>query len=149
MNGKVKIRASAGRRTCSSGINRRSSGTQCFRNQASSSREEWIVRGITKIHQCGLLASSNSITKTHQWAFQPNQITGAPGSVVTSLGGMQSPGRPAGAQLGQHQLAYQQQLQAFWANQYQEIKKVTEFKNHSLPWQGSRRLQRLMRMLEW
>jgi nuclear transcription factor Y gamma len=62
---------------------------------------------------------------------------------------MQSTGRPAGAQLGQHQLGYQQQLQAFWANQYQEIKKVTDFKNHSLPWQGSRRLQRLTRMLEW
>ncbi|CAJ2631610.1 unnamed protein product [Trifolium pratense] len=49
---------------------------------------------------------------------------------------------PAGAQLGQHQLAYQliqqqqqlqQQLQTFWANQYQEIGKVTDFKNHSLP----------------
>ncbi|WJX85437.1 hypothetical protein P8452_67892 [Trifolium repens] len=105
MNGKVKTRAPAGRRTFSSGINRRSS--------------ELIVKGITKIHQCGLL---------------------------------QSTGRPAGAQLGQQQLAYQQQqqqLRAFWANQYQEIKKVTDFKNHSHPWQGSRRLRRLTRMLEW
>ncbi|KAK2365065.1 nuclear transcription factor Y subunit C-3 [Trifolium repens] len=85
----------------------------------------------------------------NQWssgfmAFQPNQMTGAPGSVVTSLGGLQSTGRPGGAQLGQHQLAYQQQQQlqqqllAFWANQYQEIKKVTDFKNQSHPWQGSR-----------
>jgi len=76
--------------------------------------------------------------------YQPNQMTGAPGSVVTSVGGMQSTGQPAGAQLGQHQLAYQHihqqqqqqlqtQLQQFWANQYQEIEKVTDFKNHSLP----------------
>ncbi|XWS42419.1 hypothetical protein CRYUN_Cryun16bG0013000 [Craigia yunnanensis] len=65
-----------------------------------------------------------------------NQVTGA-----------QNPG-PVGAQvLAQHQLAYQQiqqqqqqqlqqlqqQLQAFWVNQYQEIEKVTDFKNHSLP----------------
>ncbi|PNX79034.1 nuclear transcription factor Y subunit C-9-like protein [Trifolium pratense] len=76
--------------------------------------------------------------------YQSNQMTGAPGSVVTSVGGMQSTGQPAGGQMGQHQLAYQhihqqqqqqlqQQLQAFWANQYQEIEKVTDFKNHSLP----------------
>ncbi|XP_057439405.1 nuclear transcription factor Y subunit C-3-like [Lotus japonicus] len=76
--------------------------------------------------------------------YQPNQMTGAPGAVVTSVGNMPSTGQPAGAQMGQHQLAYQhihqqqqqqlqQQLQAFWANQYQEIEKVTDFKNHSLP----------------
>ncbi|KAK9735403.1 hypothetical protein RND81_04G203900 [Saponaria officinalis] len=62
-------------------------------------------------------------------AYQPNQGPGAP---------------VGGAQMGQHQLAYQQihhqqqqqlqqQLQAFWQNQYQEIEKVTDFKNHSLP----------------
>ncbi|MBA0737421.1 hypothetical protein Gogos_010887 [Gossypium gossypioides] len=76
-----------------------------------------------------------------------NQVTGTapnPGSVVTSVGGIQSTGQPTGAQLAQHQLAYQQihhqqqqqlqqQLQAFWANQYQEIEKVTDFKNHNLP----------------
>ena len=75
-----------------------------------------------------------------------NQVTGAPspGSVVTSVGGIQSNSQPTGAQLAQHQLAYQQihhqqqqqlqqQLQAFWANQHQEIEKVTDFKNHSLP----------------
>lgn len=76
--------------------------------------------------------------------YQPGQITGAPGSVVTSVGTIQSTSQPAGAQLGQHQLAYQhihqqqqhqlqQQLQQFWSNQYQEIEKVTDFKNHSLP----------------
>ncbi|KAE9615968.1 hypothetical protein Lal_00017761 [Lupinus albus] len=76
--------------------------------------------------------------------YQQNQMTGAPGSVVTSAGNMQSTGQPVGAQLGQHQLAYQhihqqqqqqlqQQLQQFWATQYQEIEKVTDFKNHSLP----------------
>ncbi|KAA8536884.1 hypothetical protein F0562_029362 [Nyssa sinensis] len=50
---------------------------------------------------------------------------------------------PTGAQLAQHQLAnqhihqqqqqLQQQVQSFWANQYQEIEKVTDFKNQSLP----------------
>ncbi|KAF7817886.1 nuclear transcription factor Y subunit C-9-like [Senna tora] len=76
--------------------------------------------------------------------YQPNQMTGPPTSVVTSVGAVQSTGQPAGAQMGQHQLAYQhihqqqqqqlqQQLQSFWANQYQEIEKVTDFKNHSLP----------------
>ncbi|KAG6702076.1 hypothetical protein I3842_07G016100 [Carya illinoinensis] len=77
--------------------------------------------------------------------YQTNQMTGAlsHGSVVTSVGAIQSTSQPAGAQLPQHQLAYQhihqqqqqlqQQLQSFWANQYQEIEKVTDFKNHSLP----------------
>ncbi|XP_028780822.1 nuclear transcription factor Y subunit C-3 [Neltuma alba] len=75
--------------------------------------------------------------------YQPSQISGAPGSVVTSVGTIQTTGQPAGAQLGQ-QLAYQhihqqqqqqlqQQLQSFWATQYQEIERVTDFKNHSLP----------------
>nr|POE83249.1 nuclear transcription factor y subunit c-9 [Quercus suber] len=78
--------------------------------------------------------------------YQTGQMTGAPahGSVVTSVGAIQSTSQPSGAQLAQHQLAYQhihqqqqqqlqQQLQTFWANQYQEIEKVTDFKNHSLP----------------
>ena len=78
--------------------------------------------------------------------YQHNQMGGTPtsGSVVTSVGGIQSPGQPTGAQLAQHQLAYQhmhqqqqqhlqQQLQAFWANQHIEIDKATDFKNHSLP----------------
>ncbi|XP_003633639.1 nuclear transcription factor Y subunit C-9 isoform X2 [Vitis riparia] len=78
--------------------------------------------------------------------YQHNQMGGTPtsGSVVTSVGTIQSPGHPAGAQLAQHQLAYQhmhhqqqqqlqQQLQSFWANQHQEIEKATDFKNHSLP----------------
>ncbi|XP_022933523.1 nuclear transcription factor Y subunit C-9 [Cucurbita pepo subsp. pepo] len=78
--------------------------------------------------------------------YHPGQITvgSTSGSVVTSVGGIQSTSQPGGAQLGQHQLAYQhihqqqqqqlqQQLQTFWANQYQEIEKVTDFKNHSLP----------------
>ncbi|XP_074311548.1 nuclear transcription factor Y subunit C-3-like isoform X1 [Silene latifolia] len=67
--------------------------------------------------------------------YQPNQVTGSP--VVAPVGGAQP-------QMAQHQLAYQQihhqqqqqlqqQLQAFWQNQYQEIEKVTDFKNHSLP----------------
>uniref|UniRef100_A0A7N0UFL1 Core Histone H2A/H2B/H3 domain-containing protein n=1 Tax=Kalanchoe fedtschenkoi TaxID=63787 RepID=A0A7N0UFL1_KALFE len=61
--------------------------------------------------------------------YQPNQMTVA------------APGAASG---GQHQLAHQhinplqqqqlqQQLQSFWANQHQEIERVTDFKNHSLP----------------
>ncbi|KAL5566115.1 hypothetical protein UlMin_029279 [Ulmus minor] len=72
--------------------------------------------------------------------YPPNQMAGNPASV----GAIQPTGQPAGGQLAQHQLAYQhihqqqqqqlqQQLQTFWANQYQEIEKVTDFKNHSLP----------------
>lgn len=82
--------------------------------------------------------------------YDSSQMGGTPGrgSVVTSVGSVgsvQSTGpAPSGAQLAQQQLAYQhihqqqqqqlhQQLQSFWANQYQEIEKVTDFKNHSLP----------------
>jgi len=76
--------------------------------------------------------------------YQPNPMTGSPGMVVPSVGTIQPGGQPDGTQLGQHQLAYQhihqqqqqqqqQQLQTFWGNQYQEIEKVTDFKNHSLP----------------
>ncbi|KAG4997512.1 hypothetical protein GLYMA_10G155900v4 [Glycine max] len=76
--------------------------------------------------------------------YQASHMTGSPGMVVASPGTIQSTGQPPSTQLGQHQLAYQhmhqqqqqqlrQRLQAFWANQYQEIEKVTDFKNHSLP----------------
>lgn len=78
--------------------------------------------------------------------YQPNQMAGTstPGSLIPSVGTIQPPGQPAGAQLAQHQLAYQhmhqqqqqqlqQQLQSFWANQHEEIEKATDFKNHSLP----------------
>ncbi|KAF8392471.1 hypothetical protein HHK36_022813 [Tetracentron sinense] len=82
--------------------------------------------------------------------YQANQMIGTTphGSVVTSSGSIQSSGQPTGlaspVQLAQHQLAYQhihqqqlqqlqQQLQTFWANQYQEIEQATDFKNHSLP----------------
>ncbi|GAB4835844.1 Nuclear transcription factor Y subunit C-3 [Ancistrocladus abbreviatus] len=77
-------------------------------------------------------------------AYQPNQVTGAPAPVVTSVGAVHPVVQPTGSQLTQHQLAYQQihnqqqqqlqqQLQSFWAGQYQEIDKVADFKNHSLP----------------
>jgi nuclear transcription factor Y gamma len=81
---------------------------------------------------------------------QPNEIIGSPRSV----GGMQSTGQPAGAQLGPIQLAYQlyfhrqqqeqlqQQLQAFWANQYKEVEKVTDFNNHSLPLAGIEKIMK-------
>jgi len=77
--------------------------------------------------------------------YQSSQIpTAPPGSVVTSVGAIQSAGQSAGAQIAQHQLAYQQiqhqqqqqlqqQLQTFWGNQYQEIERATDFRNHSLP----------------
>ena len=78
--------------------------------------------------------------------YEPNQGNGTPnqGPVVTSVGASLSPSQPTGVQLAQHQLAYQhihqqqlqqlqQQLQSFWTNQHQEIEKVTDFKNHSLP----------------
>ncbi|GFY90601.1 nuclear factor Y, subunit C2 [Actinidia rufa] len=78
--------------------------------------------------------------------YEPNQGNGTPnqGPVGTSVGASLSPSQPAGVQLAQHQLAYQhihqqqlqqlqQQLQSFWTNQHQEIEKVTDFKNHSLP----------------
>ncbi|KMT13798.1 hypothetical protein BVRB_4g081710 [Beta vulgaris subsp. vulgaris] len=75
-------------------------------------------------------------------AYQPNQVTGAP--VVTSVGPLHGSAQPSGAQMAQHQLAYQQihqqqqqqlqqQLQSFWQSQYQDIEKVSDFKNHSLP----------------
>lgn len=74
-------------------------------------------------------------------AYPPNQVTGAP--LVGSVG-VHGSAQPSGAQMAQHQLAYQQihhqqqqqlqaQLQSFWQTQYQEIEKVTDFKNHSLP----------------
>lgn len=82
--------------------------------------------------------------------YQPNQMIGdTSGPIGASAGSIPPPVPPVGystssAQLAQHQLAYQhihhqqqqqlqQQLQSFWANQYQEIEQTTDFKNHSLP----------------
>ncbi|KAI8027985.1 Nuclear transcription factor Y subunit C-3 [Camellia lanceoleosa] len=78
--------------------------------------------------------------------YEPNQVMGNPsqGSVVTSGGPAHSPSQPSGSHLAHHQLAYQhihhqqqhqlqQQLQSLRANQYQEIEKVNDFKNHNLP----------------
>ncbi|KAK9919766.1 hypothetical protein M0R45_028345 [Rubus argutus] len=68
--------------------------------------------------------------------YQHTQMVGSPnpGTAVASVGAMQSNSQSAGAQLAQHQLAYQhihqqqqqqlqQQLQSFWTNQFQEIEK--------------------------
>ncbi|GAB2277503.1 Nuclear transcription factor Y subunit C-3 [Dionaea muscipula] len=79
-------------------------------------------------------------------AYQQNQMTGAPAlsTVDTSVGAVHGTVQPTGSQMAQHHLAYQQihtqqqqqlqqQLQRFWHDQYQEIEKVTDFKNHSLP----------------
>ncbi|KAJ8772059.1 hypothetical protein K2173_027236 [Erythroxylum novogranatense] len=83
--------------------------------------------------------------------YQANQMPAAAtsGSVTASAGAMHPISQPAGAQFAQQQLAYQQihnqqqqqqqqqqlqqQLHTFWATQYQEIDKVSDFKNHSLP----------------
>ncbi|GMP56523.1 hypothetical protein CsSME_00020972 [Camellia sinensis var. sinensis] len=78
--------------------------------------------------------------------YQANQMMRP--SAPPPVGSTQSPqtgGTSAlPAQLAQHQLAYphihqqqqqqlQQQLQGFWASQYQEIEQTSDFKNHSLP----------------
>lgn len=82
--------------------------------------------------------------------YQASQmVVGNPPGSATSSGVIPTTGQPAGfnpsqAQLAQNQLAYQhihlqqqqqlqQQLQTFWANQYQEIEQTIDFKNHSLP----------------
>ena len=82
--------------------------------------------------------------------YQPNPMAG--NQIPSSVGGVPPSGQSANAQLAQtanaqlaqQQAAYQsmhqqqqqqlqQQIQTFWANQYQEIEKVSDFKNHSLP----------------
>lgn len=76
-----------------------------------------------------------------QMQYDPSQVSQA-GTMVSGggVGAMQSPP----TNLAQQQLAYQQihqqqqqqlqlQLQSFWATQYQEVEKATDFKNHSLP----------------
>ncbi|KAK2996450.1 hypothetical protein RJ639_025077 [Escallonia herrerae] len=73
--------------------------------------------------------------------YDSNQMSGTlgQGSDVTSVGAMHSTSQPAGAQLAyqhihqQQQQQLHQQLQSFWAHQYQEIERVSDFKNHSLP----------------
>ncbi|KAI6692473.1 hypothetical protein NL676_020183 [Syzygium grande] len=73
--------------------------------------------------------------------YQPGQMMGP--SSFAPIQPTSQP-QPPGSQLAHNQLAYQQihqqqqqqlqqQLQSFWANQYQEIDRVTDFKNHSLP----------------
>ncbi|KAI9084810.1 hypothetical protein K1719_033216 [Acacia pycnantha] len=57
--------------------------------------------------------------------YEPSQISGASGSVVTSSGAIQTTSQLAGG--NQQQL--QQQLKTFGKNQYQEIDMVTDFKN--------------------
>jgi len=57
-------------------------------------------------------------------------------TVPVSVGGVpQAAGNPLAYQQihQQQQQQLQQQLQSFWSNQCQEIEKVTDFKNHSLP----------------
>lgn len=78
--------------------------------------------------------------------YEARQMVGNPGqgSLVASVVASQSTGQTAGVQLEEQQRAYQhihqqqqqelqQNLQSFWASQRQEIEKISEFKNHSLP----------------
>lgn len=74
--------------------------------------------------------------------YHANQVAG-PSPPMSA--GAQTVGLPASSgQMTQHQLAYQhihqqqqqqlqQQLRSFWANQYQDIEHINDFKNHSLP----------------
>ncbi|CAH1426946.1 unnamed protein product [Lactuca virosa] len=109
------------------------------------------TRGIPKMDQQGhgQAQGMNTVNTSAQMPYTmppyppPNQMMGivppAPGQ-PSQTSGLPSPP----AQLAQQQLAYQhihqqqqqqlhQQLQNFWANQYQEIEQTTDFKNHSLP----------------
>jgi nuclear transcription factor Y gamma len=92
----------------------------------------------------GMVGGGASMPYTTNIPYQPNQLTGGPnpGSLMTSVGAATS--QPTSGQLAQHNLAYQQMhhqqqqqlqqvLKSFWENQYQDIEKVTDFKNHSLP----------------
>ncbi|KAI4343227.1 hypothetical protein MLD38_027755 [Melastoma candidum] len=94
----------------------------------------------------GVVAGTGQLPYTTM-PYPPGPVGGSPnypGVVPPVVGTVQPAAQPTGTQLAQHQLAYhqiqqqqqlqlQQQLQAFWANQYQEIEKVNDFKNHSLP----------------
>ncbi|KAL9267151.1 Nuclear transcription factor Y subunit C-9-like protein [Drosera capensis] len=100
------------------------------------------LNGAYKMDQQGHAMGATGGTGHVPYAYQQNQVTGAPApsTVVTSVGAVQ----PPGSQMAQHHLTYQQnytqqqqhlqrQLQDFWQDQYQEIERVTDFKNHSLP----------------
>ncbi|CAN8311697.1 unnamed protein product [Cochlearia groenlandica] len=63
--------------------------------------------------------------------YQTNPMT-------TTVAGNAAPAAPPSGQLAFHQIHQQQQqltqqLQVFWENQFKEIEKTTDFKNHSLP----------------
>ena len=111
--------------------------------QTQYQAERMDQQGHSQAPSMGVIGSGAQLSYATN-PYQTGQMTGAPahGSVVTSVGAIQSTSQPSGAQLAQHLLAYQhihhqqqqlqQQLQTFWANQYQEIE-MTDFKNHSLP----------------
>jgi nuclear transcription factor Y, gamma len=87
----------------------------------------------------GTVTSGTPVAYTNSpYQTAPMMVTGPPAVAVSS------PTQPQTSfPASQHQLAYpqaqhfhsqqQQQLQAFWANQMQEVEQATDFKNHSLP----------------
>ncbi|KAL0300952.1 UNVERIFIED_CONTAM: Nuclear transcription factor Y subunit C-4 [Sesamum radiatum] len=87
----------------------------------------------------GVVAGSGQVAYASA-PYQTAPMVGTSAPAVT----VSSPTQPPGAFAPQQQLGYhqpqhfhsqqqQQQLQAFWANQMQEIEQTTDFKNHSLP----------------
>ncbi|KAI3466308.1 hypothetical protein Pfo_022971 [Paulownia fortunei] len=87
----------------------------------------------------GVVAGSSQMA----YATPPYQ-TAPMVATITQAVPISSPAQPPTTYAPQQQLAYhqtqhfqsqqqQQQLQAFWANQMQEIEQTTDFKNHSLP----------------
>ncbi|XP_073275971.1 nuclear transcription factor Y subunit C-3-like [Primulina huaijiensis] len=100
-------------------------------------------KGIGQSPGIGVVGSSVQMPYG-MMSYPANQMAGT--SSPAPVGSIQSPqagGLSASpAQMAQHHLAYQhihqqqqlqQQLQNFWASQYEDIDQVTDFKNHSLP----------------
>ncbi|KAI5674548.1 hypothetical protein M9H77_14912 [Catharanthus roseus] len=103
---------------------------QSDRTQQQQQQQQQLVGAVT---------SGTAVSYTNSpYQNAGMMVTGTPAAAVSS------PTQPqTGFPASQHQLAYpqaqhfhsqqQQQLQAFWANQVQEIEQTTDFKNHSLP----------------
>ncbi|KAL1192944.1 Nuclear transcription factor Y subunit C-9 [Cardamine amara subsp. amara] len=67
--------------------------------------------------------------------YQTNPMSTTAAAVAGGVGPAAPPGQLAFHQIHQQQQQQQlaQQLQVFWENQFKEIEKTTDFKNHSLP----------------
>lgn len=75
----------------------------------------------------GVVPGSGSVTYANPYEAAQVKATGTPAVAVSSPTTF-----PASLSSQQQQLT-RQQLQAFWANQMQEVEHTTDFKNHSLP----------------